>query len=247
MKKVWIQNCLHFIFPPLCPLCKDVVDGENTLCPTCWPHIEFIADPCCDQCGLPLATASLHEKEKCISCLQHHFSFTQNRSAILYTQTSKKMILDLKHGHKLSIAPLLAQWMVRSGHKLIEKSDILIPVPLHWTRLLKRGFNQAAVLTQHIGKKTNTPYLLNTLKRVKRTPSQDGLSASARQKNVHHAFIVPNPQDIRGKSLLLIDDVMTTGSTLEACAKVLIQSGAKCVRTLTVGRVCPRLKQGSKI
>ncbi|UNM06534.1 MAG: ComF family protein [Holosporaceae bacterium] len=224
-----------------------MVDHESTLCATCWPKIEFIAPPYCDQCGLPLETASLHEKEKCLSCLHHSFSFIENRSAILYTHTSKKMILDLKHGHKLSIAPLLAAWAAHRGKAVIQKSDLLVPVPLHWTRLLKRGFNQAAVLTQHIGKRTNKSYLLNTLKRIKKTPSQEGLTAHARQKNMQHAFVVDKPEKIKGKSILLIDDVMTTGATLDASAKVLIQSGAKCVRTLTIGRVRPHIKHESNI
>ena len=236
---------LNTIFPSLCPLCQNIVEKEQTLCALCWDDIEFISDPSCIQCGLPLPASPIEEEIKCYDCLKNNHIFTESKSVFVYEAHSKKMILSLKHSYKFHYAPLLGKWMAESGKSLIEKSDVLIPIPLHWSRLLKRGFNQAALLAHHVGRAAKKPVLYNVLKRAKKTPTQDGLSRAERQKNMNDVFAVKEKNVILNKNIMLIDDVMTTGATLDAAAQILVKNGAASVRTLTVGRVRPTHKHGA--
>jgi ComF family protein len=147
------------------------------------------------------------------------------------------MVLSFKHGNALYIAPFLAQGLLNIGSDLLRTADLILPVPLHWRRLYNRGFNQAAVVAQHLGKISHKPVSVNILKRIQNTPFQGNLSLEERIKNVAHCFKVSKPQKIKNKSILLVDDVMTTGATLNACAKTLLKVGAKEINVLCVARV----------
>ena len=164
-------------------------------------------------------------------------SFSATRSVYVYDDLSKKMILSLKHGSALHLAPFLAQGLWQAGKELVNAADLIVPVPLHWRRLYSRGFNQSALLAQHLHKISHKPVSLNVLKKIRHTPSQGGLSLEERISNVAHCFKVSHPLKIKDKSIVLVDDVMTTGATLNACANTLLKAGAKEVTVLCVARV----------
>lgn len=149
------------------------------------------------------------------------------------------MILSLKHGEKFHLGPLLANMMHRRGQDILSQTDILIPVPLHWTRLLRRGFNQSGELAKHLSTLVGLPCDVSSLKRTRATSSQEGLSKNHRQENLKDAFQVTHPTRIYKKNILLIDDVITTGATLNSATSTLLSGGAQSVNTLTLGWVPP--------
>jgi ComF family protein len=154
-----------------------------------------------------------------------------------YDDSSRQLVLALKHGDRLHLAPTLAQWMRRAGAELLAEADLLVPVPLHWTRLFARRHNQAAVLALAIAKAGGPTVSAGCLIRRRRTPSQGRKSAVARQRNVAGAFALRHPATIAGKRIVLVDDVFTTGATVEECARVLKRAGAARVDVLAVARV----------
>jgi len=177
--------------------------------------------------------------ELCGACIRHHPAFDRARSVMAYDDASKSLVLSFKHADRTDAAPEFARWMVRAGSELLTEADVLMPVPLHWSRLLKRRYNQAALLAFRIGQISNIQVLPRGLLRVKRTPTQGRLSPSERKRNVRGAFRV-REQDrghIKGKKILLIDDVLTSGATVEEAAKTLKRGKAARVDVLTLSRV----------
>jgi len=154
-----------------------------------------------------------------------------------YDDSSRQLVLALKHGDRLHLAPPLAQWMRHAGAELLAAADLQLPVPLHWTRLFTRRYNQAALLAQAIAKAGGPPVAADCLIRRRRTPSQGNKNPSARRRNVAGAFAVRRPDKLRGRRVVLIDDVLTTGATVEECARVLKRAGAARVDVLTLARV----------
>ena len=232
---------LNTVFPPVCIICDAPVGGANSLCIECWKNIAFVSDPVCDQCGKPLEYhPDFAEKERmlCFECIAVPSGVYQSRAVMIYGDTSKKLILLLKHGDRIHLAKILAPLMVSAGRDLLNASDIIIPVPLHTSRLLYRRYNQASMLAKHVGKLTTTPVLFNTLKRIKNTHPQGSMSKADRDKNILNAFHIAASDKfrIRNRNIVLIDDVRTTGSTSEECAKVLLENGAKKVTLLTLAR-----------
>lgn len=235
------MNLLDFVFPPRCPLCCQIVSQANTSCASCWQQLNFISSPFCYQCGLPFDFSDGEDSlafQKCLSCLESPPAFSLARSAYVYDDLSKKMILSFKHGSSFHLIPFFTHALATAGQDLFKDIDLIIPVPLHWYRLYKRGFNQSSLLAQYLGKLIQKKVNVSGLKKIKNTPSQGGLSVEERKKNVSHCFKVHSPQKIKNKSILLVDDVMTTGATLNACAHILLKEGqAKEVRTLCLARV----------
>ncbi|MCL2473380.1 MAG: ComF family protein [Alphaproteobacteria bacterium] len=236
---------LDIVFPPECIVCDAPVGSPNSLCIDCWKNIEFISDPVCDQCGKPLEYyPDFAEKERvlCFECIAVPSSVHQARAVMIYGDTSKKLILLLKHGDRVHLARILAPLMVSTGRDLLNAADIIVPVPLHTSRLLHRRYNQASMLAKHVGKLTSTPVLFNTLRRVKNTHPQGIMSKEDRDKNIHNAFHITASEKfkIRSRNILLIDDVRTTGSTSEECARVLLENGANKVTLLTLARTMPQ-------
>lgn len=238
-----LKTFRNTLFPPVCPLCRSLVPDDLSLCATCWPKIDFIQDPACNRCGCPLSVGDYLEQSICIPCTTTPPAFSKNMSVFVYSKESKSMILFLKHGEKFHLGPLLAKMMYRRGQHLFQQTDVLLPVPLHWTRLLKRGFNQSGELAKHLCVLTGIPCDVRSLKRIRATPSQEGLNKKHRQDNLKDAFCVTDPSRIYKKNILLIDDVITTGSTLNSAATVLLKNGAQSVNTLTLGWVSPSHKQ----
>lgn len=226
---------LDLLLPPRCLACGATVSEAGTLCAPCWRGITFLGAPCCACCGLPfefeLAAATL-----CGACARAHPPFDRARAAMRYDEASRTLILAFKHGDRLHLAPAFGGWLKRAGAELVAQADIAVPVPLHWTRLFARRYNQAALLAHALHAAGGPPVGADWLVRRRRTPSQGKRNAAARERNVRAAFAVRPGREIRGKRILLIDDVFTTGATVGECARVLVRAGAAAVDVLTLAR-----------
>ncbi|MBR6411845.1 MAG: ComF family protein [Alphaproteobacteria bacterium] len=164
-------------------------------------------------------------------------AYSMARSVLEYDDFSKQLILAYKHGDRTDLTPILIKFLLQAESVIFQDVDVIIPVPLHWTRFLKRRYNQSSLLGKALGKKLKIPFSSNLLKRVRMTESQGTKNRRAREKNIKNAFRVPNPDAVRGMKILLIDDVMTTGATLQECAKTLKKAGAKDIKVITLYRV----------
>ena len=227
---------LNAVLPPQCLSCNAAVDSPGNLCAACFSTFTFITPPYCECCGVPLETPVI-EDVLCGACLSDRPAFERARAVFLYSDTSKHLVLKLKHGDRTDAAVSLARWMQRAGAPLIESCDLIAPVPLHRWRLLSRMYNQSALLANALGRATGKPVVPDAIIRVKATPIQGGLDRAARRKNVARAFAVRNAKTVEGKRVLLIDDVLTTGATASACAKTLLEAGAQSVNILVIARV----------
>ena len=229
---------LDLVLPPRCLKCGATVDAVGALCATCWPDVAFLAPPHCAACGLPFEF-DLGPDALCGACARERPVFDRARAAFRYDEGSKDLILRFKHADRTDSAPAFARWMARAGEALLADADLVTAVPLHWTRLFMRRYNQAALLASALGQRAGKPAVNDLLVRRKRTPSQGGLGAAGRQRNVVGAFMVhPRHRALVGdKRVLLVDDVLTTGATVSACASILLRAGALAVDVLTLARV----------
>jgi len=229
---------LDWLLPPLCLACRHPVGSHHALCPTCWRGVGFITAPVCERLGTPLAF-DLGPGALSPQAIASPPAFDRARAAFRFDATGRTLIHALKYGDRLDVARALAAWMARAGHGLLTDADALVPVPLHWTRLLARRFNQAAELTRHLSDLSGIANEPLVLKRVRRTRHQVGLTRAQRLDNVTGAFRIAEDRKgwIRGKRLVLVDDVLTTGATLEACCRVLRRAGAARIDVLTAARV----------
>ena len=234
MNKI-LKILLDFLIPPTCPACHKRTDN-NGLCPECFSGLEFIGKQKCSVCGQPL-DAIVPGMAVCGKCLKDPPCFHQAEAVFKYNEIIRKLILPFKHANKIELTELFVRWMSANSKEMIQKNDILIPVPLHWRRLLKRKYNQSALITQRLAKRYGKTYAPLVLIRSKYTPSQGHLSPKDRKKNVQGVFSVKYPDKIKDKSILLVDDVFTTGATVNECAKILLKAGAKSVDVLTVTKV----------
>lgn len=236
--RLW-RAALDLVYPPLCVACRRPVAEPHNLCSECWGKASFLDGPECAQCGLPFEIDPGPDT-LCASCHANAPAFDRARSAMRYDDASKGPILALKRADRLDIVPAFARWLARSGRSLIEEADLIVPVPLHRTRLWSRRFNQAALLANALSRISDVPTNPLLLTRIRATKSQGVMpSASARRKNVQGAFKVAQGREltIRDRTVLVVDDVFTTGATLEACAKALKRAGAARVLALTLARV----------
>ena len=228
------QSLVDLVLPPRCPSCRAIVDGDGRFCSDCWGQLVFITAPHCACCGTPFdhdrGAAAL-----CGECLAATPRFTTARAAVLYGGPARKIVLALKHGDRAHLARMMAAAMARVA--ILPPGALLLPVPLHRWRLWRRGFNQAALMAQALAALTGHDTDLMVLQRVRHTPSSHGMGRAARAANVRGAFRVSDRERIKGRDVVLVDDVLTTGATAEACARHLRRSGAQSVHVLTYARV----------
>jgi ComF family protein len=231
------RSALDLLFPPLCTSCRIPVSEPYSLCAECWRAIAFLDGPCCVQCGYPF-DFDPGPGTRCAACLARPPAFDTARAVMRYDDKSRDLILAFKRADRLDLVPAFANWLVRAGRTLLDETDLIVPVPLHRSRLWQRRYNQSALLAQELSRRTGRPADPFLLARVRRTPSQGEMrSAKARRRNVLGAFRVVNQPLLSGKTVLLIDDVYTTGATLEACARALKRAKVQRIFVLTLARV----------
>lgn len=213
--------------------------GLGPLSPEEFASLTFISGPICDRCGVP-QEMDYGPEFVCPVCIAKPPAWSRARAALVYDEASRRPILDLKYAGRRDGLKMLAQWMVRSGKDILEEADLLIPVPLHYSRLQSRGFNQAGWLAQSIAKQIDTPVKLRHLKRKRRTKSQGHLKPRARHRNVSGAFDIHESKkpDLLGRRVVLVDDVLTTGATLEACTRELQRAGVELLTSWCWRALC---------
>jgi ComF family protein len=218
-------------------------DGGPALAPgmsaQAWSKVVFLEAPVCDGCGAPFEYVTA---ERCVACQAKPFAFERARAACVYDEASRELLLRFKHGDQVQMAGLFARWMSRAAPDLLEDADAVAPVPLHPLRLLKRRYNQAAEIARPLAHAARIEYLADALVRTRRTDSQGARSGSGRRRNVQGAFAVPDGRrkQVKGRRILLVDDVLTTGATAQACAKALLAGGARAVDLVVAARVSAR-------
>ncbi len=228
---------LDTLFPPRCPLCREPVAGQGTLCAECWKELSFIHDPQCVTCGHPFEYAIAPEA-LCGPCLAETPPYAQARAVLKYDEHGSKPVVGFKFHDRTSLAPMFGAWLKRAGGIFLERADAVVPVPLSRLRLLQRRYNQAALLAYALGKEARLPVMPDALLRRKHTRPQSELTRAQRLTNVQGAFTA-NPKRANGikeKKIVLVDDVITTGATLSACTKALLKAGATEVYVLTLAR-----------
>ena len=205
-----------------------------------WSRVTFLEDPVCDGCGAGFEMdGGVFAAARCAACLAQPYAFARARAACVYDEASRGLILKFKHGDHQPFAPLFARWIARSAAPLLDGADAVVPVPLHRFRLLSRRFNQAAEIARPLARDADLDFLPDALVRTTHTTTQGGKSARGRRLNVRKAFAVSEAgrRQIKGRRILLVDDVLTTGATAEACARALIEAGARAVYLAVVARV----------
>jgi ComF family protein len=223
------------VLPPRCLACGTIVDEPDALCSSCWAGMTFFAPPWCAVCGLPFPHP-MGEEAVCADCARQKPSWDRARAVMRYDKHSRHLVLALKHGDRTHVARALGRWMGRAGAELLEGADMIMPVPLHWTRLFTRRYNQAGLLAHAVRAAGGPPVMADWLVRRRRTSSQGRLGPVARVRNVRGAFAVRRGCDVKGKRIVLVDDVLTTGATVEECARVLRRGGAAFIGVLTLSR-----------
>jgi ComF family protein len=229
---------LDALLPPRCLACGALTGAEAALCAPCWNRLAFIEAPLCACCGRPFEFA-METGALCAGCVKARPVYERARAVLRYDDASRPLILGFKHGDRTDSVPALAQWLARAGAELVADADAIVPVPLHWWRLFRRHYNQAALLANELGRLADKPVLAEVVRRRRATSSQGKLGAAERRRNVAGAFAVLPGQTgaIRSRRLLLIDDVLTTGATAEAVAETLLEAGAHAVDLLVLARV----------
>jgi ComF family protein len=235
---------LDLLLPALCLTCDAVVDTPGALCPACFRQTGFITAPCCETCGAPFSRAeaavgAAQRGRMCADCQDDPPPWGRARAALRYDVQARRLVLPLKYGDRTELAPALAAMMMRAGAELVREAEVIVPVPLHRTRLISRRFNQAALIAAQIARRSGRPVMLDGLVRVRRTAALAALPAEARRLEMEGAVAVRPGRvaQLRGKRVLLVDDVLTSGATARACAFALMTAGVACIDVLVAARV----------
>ncbi len=234
-----LQSVIRAIYPAQCVACDAQTEAEFGLCGPCWRETQFIGGLVCDSCGTPLPGEDQGEVIQCDDCMTIARPWDRGRAALVYTGIGRRLVLRLKHGDRTDLARPASLWMARIARPLLQDDTVLVPVPLHWVRLARRRYNQAALLANGLGRVLERPVCADALLRPKKTKPLEGHSRDARFAALADA-IVPNPRRvpiIKGKSVLLVDDVMTSGATLAASAEAVKAAGAANMSIVTLARV----------
>ena len=233
-----LRLALDLALPPLCPSCREPLGDGVGLCAACWSKLSFIEPPYCARLGIPF----LYDPGPgllSMEAIANPPAYDRARAAVRYDDVARALVVSYKYSDRMDLAPLMGRWMARAGTELLADADALIPVPLHWRRLWARRFNQSAALAGAIAAASGVPVLHSALKRVRATAQQVGLSKAERADNVQGAFRVPAEEkaNVAGRRLVLIDDVLTSGATVDTCARALLRAGAAHVDVLVFARV----------
>ena len=227
------------ILPHRCLGCAVMIDGDASLCADCWRRLAFISPPICRQCGYPLPQV-VADDPLCGECAADPPLYDRARAALRYDDGSRGVILRFKHADRTDIVRTFGRLMVNAGRELFDASDLIVPVPLHRWRLLQRGYNQSAMLAHAVHQATGIAMIPDLIQRTTATASQQGLSGDQRLRNITSKAFRLHPwhrSKVAGKNVLLIDDVLTTGATITACARILRAGGAPSINILTLARV----------
>jgi len=226
----------QFFLPPQCPCCgKFLEEGQQGFCESCLSEVRWIEPPFCSICGTPFVSGE-SENHPCGSCLIHRKYFRMARASAAFEGSLQGAVHRWKYGGKTHLTSFFAEWMAEGLNRYwdLHSLDLLIPVPLHPQRLRERGFNQALLLAEELSRRTGIPVLKTILKKKKPTLPQVNLSGAEREKGLKGVFYVTEREKLSGKSVLLIDDVYTTGATVNECSKGLLKGGAERVDVLTL-------------
>ncbi len=240
-----MKGALRLVYPPQCLCCGAPVAEEGGLCPVCWPEAEFIQATCCTRCGAPLPCEGSGDAADeaagllvCDDCLAMPRPWQQGRAALTYRGTGRRLALMLKHGDRLDLVPALGNWVARAALPLVQPDTVVVPVPVHLRRLLKRKYNQAEMLSRQVARVHGLQHLPGALRRLRHTPMQDHGSVDDRFANLKDAIAVPGRMvpRVEGRAVLLVDDVMASGATLSASAKALMGAGAGPISVVVLAR-----------
>jgi ComF family protein len=231
------RTVLDIALPTLCVACREPLAGEG-VCAKCWAQLSFIAPPFCPKLGIPF----VYDPGPGLLSMQAIAdppAYQRARAAVRYDDVARTLVHALKYQDRTDLAPAMGRWMARAGQELLEDADALVPVPLHWRRSWSRRYNQSGALARVIARQSGVPVAGNALRRVRPTQQQIGLSRSERETNVQGAFQVAADQKaaIQGRRIVLIDDVLTSGATADACARALLRAKAAQVDLVVFARV----------
>ncbi len=240
MVRRWLTD---LIMPPVCLACQEAIASRDSLCPECWSNVDFIGPPLCDRLGirLPYATGGVMISA---AAAGRPPPYARARAVAHYEGAMRTLVHSFKFRDRHEVRRLFGTWLTRAGSELIDSAEVIVPVPLSRTRLLQRRFNQAAILANEVSRITSLPVRTGALCRTRRTRQQVGLTRDQRRDNVRGAFLVParELEGIKDRRVLLIDDVITTGATAEACTKTLFKAGAVTVDVLAIAIVADPLR-----
>lgn len=238
-----MKGALRLVYPPQCICCANPVGEEGALCAACWTEADFIGASCCARCGAPLPGEGLGDDDAnglltCDDCMAVPRPWLRGRAVLTYHGTGRKLVLMLKNGDRLDLAPALGDWVARAAAPMVRPEMVVIPVPLHLRRMARRKYNQAAMLAQRVAQAHGLKHMPHALKRVRHTPRQDHGTMADRFSNIEGAIaLTPRfAQQIEGRAVLLVDDVMTSGATLTASAQALRAAGAGPICVVVLAR-----------
>lgn len=228
---------LDIALPALCVACREPVDGEG-VCAKCWAKLSFIAPPFCPKLGIPFVYDP-GPGMLSMEAISDPPAYARARAAVRYDGVARTLVHALKYQDRTDLAPTMGRWMARAGRELLDQADVMIPVPLHWRRGWSRRYNQSGALARSIERQSGVRVAAEVLRRVRQTQQQIGLSRSQRAANVQGAFRVAtvSQSEIQGRRVVLIDDVLTSGATVDACARALLRAKAAQVDVLVFARV----------
>jgi ComF family protein len=228
---------LDIALPTLCVACREPVDGEG-VCAECWAKLSFIAPPFCPRLGIPFVYDPGPDLLS-MEAIANPPAYSRARAAVRYDDVARTLVHALKYQDRTDLTPAMGRWMARAGKELLVEADVLVPVPLHWRRGWSRRYNQSGALARVISGQSGVKLASEALRRVRATEQQIGLSRAQRASNVQGAFkVVPDRSaDIAGRRVVLIDDVLTSGATTDACARALLRAKAAQVDVLVFARV----------
>lgn len=232
LKKIY-YHIIDYLLPKRCFSCAELTQDANSFCANCWKEFNFINSPFCKRCGREFAL-DLAEDQECLKCISHSPHFDKARSLFKFDEYSKNIIHAFKYYDKTILAKSFAEMMVARYHNDIIQNDIIVPVPMHRLKRLFRMYNPAQILAQELHQIINLPIEMNVLVKTKWTKPQTTLSRKARLKNINGSIRIENIEKIKGKKVILIDDVITTSTTIDLCAKLLKKAGAKEVIALSI-------------